>query len=420
MKRKELTLVELLDRGLVHCPDQIRPLKEYLGIDVRIPREPNRTNTRTTAEKIARYLCEMGSNDIATFFRDEPVEYSEVVFDVGKKLGAKVAIENSITKNERFILEKLFADTLDRMSPEEKRSLFENMNVDSSDIPYGAAGTLITQVLLKQFGGFLVYRYAVVAANVVAEAVLGAGLSFATNAALTRTIGAFLGPIGWIATGAWLAIDLAGPAYRKTVPAVIHVAYLRQLLEARISIGVVGDGSVGKDSLLRAAFGINTKNVDPVAGSTKSAEIFQMPGYADVHIVNYPGFNDYREEVNKFTDGFLHHTDIFLAVIDINRGVSDTDIQIFKRLKNFHRPILVCANKADLPRHKSDLEKLLGAAGKRLDGAQVIPTVFDPDSRLGGEVIGVGEVRSWVEDRLTEFGKHPDAIRLVFGKSAAG
>ena len=36
------------------------------------------------------------------------------------------------------------------------------------------------------------------------------------------------GPIGWALTGAWTAFDLAGPAKRVTVPAVIQIAVLRK------------------------------------------------------------------------------------------------------------------------------------------------------------------------------------------------
>ena len=34
--------------------------------------------------------------------------------------------------------------------------------------------------------------------------------------------------IGWIITGIWTAIDIAGPAYRITIPAVLQVAMLRK------------------------------------------------------------------------------------------------------------------------------------------------------------------------------------------------
>ena len=36
------------------------------------------------------------------------------------------------------------------------------------------------------------------------------------------------GPIGWVITGLWTAIDIAGPAYRVTIPAVIEIVVLRQ------------------------------------------------------------------------------------------------------------------------------------------------------------------------------------------------
>ncbi|WP_409012598.1 hypothetical protein [Bacteroides xylanisolvens] len=37
-----------------------------------------------------------------------------------------------------------------------------------------------------------------------------------------------MGPIGWILTAVWTLIDIAGPAYRVTIPAVIQIAYIRQ------------------------------------------------------------------------------------------------------------------------------------------------------------------------------------------------
>lgn len=44
------------------------------------------------------------------------------------------------------------------------------------------------------------------------------------------------GPIGWAITAIWTAIDIAGAAYRVTIPAVIQVAYLRKLSENRKAI----------------------------------------------------------------------------------------------------------------------------------------------------------------------------------------
>ncbi|MCV5126795.1 DUF3944 domain-containing protein, partial [Escherichia coli] len=57
---------------------------------------------------------------------------------------------------------------------------------------------------------------------------LGRGLTVAGNAMLTRTMGAFAGPVGWVLSSLWLLIDLAGPAYRVTLPSCIFIAYMRQ------------------------------------------------------------------------------------------------------------------------------------------------------------------------------------------------
>ncbi len=50
--------------------------------------------------------------------------------------------------------------------------------------------------------------------------------------ALKKTLGILTGPIGWVITGALVSINLAGPAYRVTVPACILVAALRLKLKA--------------------------------------------------------------------------------------------------------------------------------------------------------------------------------------------
>jgi hypothetical protein len=41
-------------------------------------------------------------------------------------------------------------------------------------------------------------------------------------------MGVFAGPVGWAATILWTLVDIAGPAYRVTIPCILHVAYIRQ------------------------------------------------------------------------------------------------------------------------------------------------------------------------------------------------
>lgn len=405
--QEHLDLVDIIHRSLRDKND-VRPLVKYLGMDETVL-DCAIGEQRAAATKIANYLRQMGSHDIGTVLRGgEGVAYDKIVFDVGKKLKAKVTQSNSVEANEEQILLKMFEDSLERMTEDEKRSILLSMGVKEGSIPYGPLAVAVVQNLLRELGGFSIYRTTVIVANLVSRSVLGSGLSFATNAALTRAVGAILGPVGWIATGLWLAYDLAGPAYRKVVPAVIHVALLRTILVNRITIGVVGDGSAGKDALMHAVFGIDSK-IDPVAGSTETAVSYPLNKGGSAFIVNYPGFNDYRETVDKYTDDYLHHTDVFVMVVDINRGISGADTKILEKIKAFERPILICLNKVDLPRTKEDLVKLEAAARTRLQGYRLSMTAFDPDPRLGQSVIGIRDVYDWIRNEVQKQGKRVDA-----------
>ncbi len=50
--------------------------------------------------------------------------------------------------------------------------------------------------------------------------------------ALKKTLGILAGPIGWVITGALVSVNLAGPAYRVTIPTCVLIAALRKKLKA--------------------------------------------------------------------------------------------------------------------------------------------------------------------------------------------
>lgn len=413
--QQTLSLVDVIHRTASYSVEDIRPLLKYLDF------KPERRDlaSRLAAQEIADRLRRMGSNDIASMFRGgDGVAYEEVVCDVGEKLKAKgVSPSNTVSRNEELIIEKVFADTLDSMSEDEKRVLFRSMNLDVKDVPLASSAAVLMPILLHQFGGFATYRLAVIIANMVSRALLGSGLSFAANAVITRTVGTLLGPIGWIATGAWLAVDLAGPAFRKTVPAVLYVAALRLTLANRLSIGVVGDGSTGKDTLIEKVFGIPT-TAHPVAGSTSEVVRYDLGGGGDAFVTNYPGFNDYRARVNASTDEALHYTDAFLLIMDATRGVSGTDVALHAKVLALGKPTLVCLNKCDLIRSERDGLALIEAACKRLKiervqgtgvpakSAELVLCALDPLPALGIAPRGADEVREWVKAQLQAAGKN--------------
>jgi uncharacterized protein YaaW (UPF0174 family)/signal recognition particle receptor subunit beta len=405
--KKTLDLTDIIYRSASYSHEDVVPLLKYLDMDAGALNVPN-DRLLGESRKVADHLRKMGSNDIATLFRGEGVPYDEIVLDVGRKLNAEVRESFSVQTNEEKILMKMFEGALENMSENEKRELFRSMGLKEKEFPTGSAATIVAQ-LVANYSGFAVYRTSLVVANMVSRALLGQGLAFATNATLTRSIGVMLGPIGWIASGLWLAVDLAGPAFRKTVPAVVHVAMLRQMIRKRITIGVVGDGSSGKDSMIQAVFGLPS-DIDPVAGSTKDAMIYPIGDQGNATIVNYPGFNDYREKVNSHVDAYLRHTDVFVLVVDSSRGISKTEIDILEKVKKFGNNILICLNKVDMARSAADRAKILRAAEERLQGHPIIETVFDPHPALGSGHVGCGEVYDWIAACMRREGKDADAL----------
>ena len=179
-------------------------------------------------ELIAAEIQCFGANTIATIFRrGKGVLYKEVLTDVCDKLKVNYNKNSSVERIENCLLMKILEDALDKMSSEELKKLAREIGLRNTNNITSQAMTGIFQAVFRA-GGFKSYQLTVIIVNAVLKALIGRGLSLAANATLIRTMAILTGPIGWAITMLWAAIDIAGPAYRVTVPAVIIVAALRQ------------------------------------------------------------------------------------------------------------------------------------------------------------------------------------------------
>lgn len=183
------------------------------------------------ADLIAKEVRDMGGNSFANVFRGgEGPAYHEMVCDVASKIKAPFNKEKSIEDIENVILETILTKALDQMSDEDKQSLMDEMG-GKGNLSKGGIATSAFVAIFRS-GGFYSYQLTLIVANQIAKLVLGRGLMLATNATLMRTASVLTGPIGWAITGLWTAVDLAGPAYKVTIPCVIHIAMLRKKLNA--------------------------------------------------------------------------------------------------------------------------------------------------------------------------------------------
>ncbi|WP_001013130.1 DUF3944 domain-containing protein [Helicobacter pylori] len=186
---------------------------------------------RRIAEELQRY----GGNSFANFFRDEGVLYKEILCDACDHLDINYNERSATSLIEQNMLSKLLKDSLEKMSGREIKELCDGLGMTNIDKVIGENKQVPIASVLTLFkaGGSHSYALAVSVADAMVRQTLGHGLSSVVGkVALKKTLGVLAGPIGWVITGALVSINLAGPAYRVTVPACVLVATLRKKLKA--------------------------------------------------------------------------------------------------------------------------------------------------------------------------------------------
>jgi len=115
---------------------------------------------------------------------------------------------------------------MEKMSAEEIKIIVSEFKL-SADISNKQEAIVAIKIAILE-GGFKTYQMALIIADAISKEILGEGLATTTRMAILGSVGIFLGPIGWIATGVWATLNIASPAYRVTIPSVMQVIYLRQ------------------------------------------------------------------------------------------------------------------------------------------------------------------------------------------------
>jgi len=201
----------------------------------RSPSNENRIALNRHIEKDIRYF---GSHDVAYAWRwlvggDEPagVGIDEVIGDVSGRLKVKQKpFGTTEAKLERLVAgaaEKAFFD----LSPEQQRELFQKAGLSDEQ-----QRTFFEQIS-KNKGMFLPGLLAILGPKLFQEVIMGIVASVLTGflgrkaaVELLKQLAKrfpwwaeWLGPIVWVASAGWLAFDILGPAYRKTVPSLLYL-----------------------------------------------------------------------------------------------------------------------------------------------------------------------------------------------------
>ena len=204
------------------------------------------------------------------------------------------------------------------------------------------------------------------------------------------------------------------PDWEKVAPALVQVALLRQLISHRVTVGFVGSPSAGKDAGIRALFGVDTGNINPVAGSTKEVERRQVPGATALFVINTPGLGDVVESISEETHQVLDHIDVYLYVLNAEGGVQARELADYRWCVATGKPTLVCLNKIDAIRER-DRDRYVADARDKLGGERVelVACAFDPLPVLSETPIGVTDIHEWLQTTLASLGKDPTELPWV-------
>lgn len=192
--------------------------------------------TRTALDRqIERALGYLGASDLAYALREATgqtpgVSMDEVVSDAARALGVPVPSRRlSFRERVEAVAESHATQTLAAMSPEAQQRFLEEAGVERQQamrFVKTAAGVFAFPALVAAFEAIVVERLLRGVVFGTIAKVVGRRVSSALfGALLARTPWwlRVLGPATMALSVGWTVVDLAGPALRKTVPAVLYL-----------------------------------------------------------------------------------------------------------------------------------------------------------------------------------------------------
>ncbi len=128
-------------------------------------------------------------------------------------------------------------------------------------------------------------------------------------------------------------------------------------------VAIVGRPNVGKSSLFNCLAGKRISIVDPTAGVTRDRVSTNIEvGERHFELVDTGGIgiedsDKLTADVEKQIQHAIDQADVVLFVVDIRSGVVPLDEEVSRRLRPVTKPILLVANKCDVPEQVPNAEE---------------------------------------------------------------
>lgn len=225
---------------LVECPNEdLRTLCDILTHDkdgeLRLSEQLSNSNIylrcypqhmAQMAKEIGEELRKFGSNTLMTFFRQgEADSYKTIVQRVCRKMNVEVDDEDSTPVMERSLLITLCESATRKMTDEELRNMADIAGIPHKNLNRQLLAALLMSAIRNNIN--LMARLACYITSRILQVLFGRGVIMIGLGSFGRYLGVATGPIGWTLLAGWAVADLASPAYRVIIPAVLQVATMR-------------------------------------------------------------------------------------------------------------------------------------------------------------------------------------------------
>ena len=175
---------------------------------------------------IADELCKFGGNTAANWFRGHGPEWKSVVMDVANKLDAKYMKDWDVERIELAVLVAIASKAWSDMDKMQRKAL-----LDRIDISQGGAKIFPEETVMKQLQSSCITSLVLASliTDIISSLLFRRTVAMGASSVVSRGVASIWG-CGIV--GLWGAFDLAGPAFRVTIPAVVQVALIRQRIHA--------------------------------------------------------------------------------------------------------------------------------------------------------------------------------------------
>ena len=203
---------------------EVRYSEQLTNSDVYIKHYPERMNLMAT--EIGEELRKYGSNTIKTFCRKgEADSYETIVRRVCKRMRVKVNDDDNTLAMEHELLTSICEQATAKMSDEELRKLADEAGIPHKSLNHQMLVSAIlfairrNTYLLTEMIYYVTFR--------IANMLLGRWITMMGMSTVGRYLSIAAGPVGWAVVAGWTLSDIASPAYRVMIPAVVMVASMR-------------------------------------------------------------------------------------------------------------------------------------------------------------------------------------------------